>query len=130
MELPQAEKIISACREKAKEINVNMCIAVMDNYGYLRAFVRDGDSTLDSIEIAINKAYTSAVLRMDTRELGEQCQPGQPLYGIQNNLNGRLVVFPGGIPLFSNEQLIGSVGVSGGTVGEDELVAKAALIHN
>lgn len=104
-----------------------MCIAVMDSHGYLVAFARTGNTTLDSIQIAIDKAYTASILRMDTRSLGEQSQPGQPLYGIQNNLGGRLVIFPGGIPIFKNGRLIGAIGASGGLVEEDEAVAQAGV---
>ncbi len=127
MELTEADKIIAACKAKALEMSLPMCIAVMDQYAYLVAFVRTGDTTLDSIQIAIDKAYTSALIRMDTRTLGQQCQPGNPLYGFQNNLSGRLVIFPGGIPLYKNGKLFGSIGVSGGEVEEDETVAKAGV---
>jgi uncharacterized protein GlcG (DUF336 family) len=127
MDLEQAEKVIGACRKKSQEMGVVMCIAVMDKYGYLTAFARSGDTTLDSIEISQNKAYTASMLRIDTRSLGEQCQPGQPLYGIQNNLNGRLVIFPGGIPIFKKDKLLGAVGASGGSVEEDEAVAQEGV---
>jgi uncharacterized protein GlcG (DUF336 family) len=76
--------------------------------------------------LAIDKAYTAALVRMDTRTLGEQSQPGQPLYGIQNNLGGRIVVFAGGIPLWREGKLFGAVGVSGGEVDQDEACARAA----
>jgi uncharacterized protein GlcG (DUF336 family) len=127
MELFDAEKIIAASKAKALEMGLPMCIAVMDSHAYLIAFVRTGDTTLDSIQIAIDKAYTSALIRMDTRTLGEQCQPGKALYGFQNNLGGRLVIFPGGIPIFKDKKLFGSIGVSGGEVDEDEAIAKAGV---
>ncbi len=125
MELAEAEKIIAAARTKAEEMGLPMCIAVMDSHAYLVAFVRTGDTTLDSIQIAIDKAYSSALIRMSTRELGIQCQPGSQLYGFQNNLGGRLVIFPGGLPLWRNNNLVGAIGVSGGLVDEDEAVALA-----
>jgi uncharacterized protein GlcG (DUF336 family) len=127
MELSDAEKIVAASKAKALEMNLPMCIAVMDSHAYLVAFVRTGDTTLDSIEIAIDKAYTSALIRIDTRTLGKQCQPGNPWYGFQNNLGGRLVIFPGGLPIFKDGKLVGSIGVSGGEVDEDETIAKAGV---
>jgi uncharacterized protein GlcG (DUF336 family) len=127
MELSDAEHIVSASKAKALEMGLPMCIAVMDDHAYLVAFVRTGDTTLDSIQIAIDKAYTSALIRMDTRVLGKQCQPGNALYGLQNNLGGRLVIFPGGLPIFKDGKLFGSVGVSGGEVDEDEAVARAGV---
>jgi uncharacterized protein GlcG (DUF336 family) len=130
MLLTEAEQIIAAAKAKADELGLPMCIAVMDEHAYLAAFVRTGDTTLDSIQLAIDKAYTSALIRMDTRTLGEQSQPGGPLYGIQNNLGGRLVIFPGGITIWHGGKLFGAVGVSGGEVDQDEACAKsgAALL--
>jgi len=127
MELSEAEQIIAASKAKALDMGLPMCIAVMDSHAYLVAFVRTGDTTLDSIQIAIDKAYTSALIRIDTRTLGNQCQPGKPWYGFQNNLGGRLVIFPGGLPIFIDGKLLGSIGVSGGEVDEDETVAKAGV---
>jgi uncharacterized protein GlcG (DUF336 family) len=127
MELSEAEKIIAASKAKADQMGMPMCIAVMDSHAYLVAFVRTGDTTLDSIQIAIDKAYTSALIRIDTRTLGINCQPGKPWYGFQNNLGGRLVIFPGGLPIFKNGSLVGAIGVSGGEVDEDEAVAKAGV---
>lgn len=51
-----------------------------------------------------------------------------PSSGIQET-NGGLVVFPGGLPLFQNDQLVGAIGVSGGTVAQDVGVAQAGVDH-
>ena len=127
MELEDAQRAIAAAKAKADEMGLPMCIAVMNEYAYLIAFVRTGDTTLDSIQLAIDKAYTSALIRMDTRELGRLSQPGEQLYGIQNNLGGKMVIFPGGIPIWREGKLLGAVGASGGMVDEDEAVALAGV---
>ena len=125
MLLEDAEKIMTAARAKAQEINVAMCIAVVNEAGFLTAFIRSDNSELCAIQFAIDKAYTALVNRMSTRDLGLQCQPGASLYGLQNNLGGRMVIFPGGIPIWRNKELIGAIGVSGGLVDEDEICALA-----
>ena len=125
MLLEDAEKIMVAARAKAQEINVAMCIAVVNEAGFLTSFIRSDNSELCAIQFAIDKAYTALVNRMSTRDLGLQCQPGGPLYGLQNNLGGRMVIFPGGIPIWRDGELIGAVGVSGGLVDEDEICALA-----
>lgn len=61
-----------------------------------------------------------------TLELGEQAQPGKQFYGIAGSIGGRAIVFAGGIPLMSNGQLVGGVGVSGGSGEQDQAVAEAA----
>ena len=127
MELEDAQRAIAAAKAKADEMGLPMCIAVMNEHAYLIAFIRTGDTTLDSIQLAIDKAYTSALIRMDTRELGRLSQPGEQLYGIQNNLGGKMVIFPGGIPIWREGKLLGAVGASGGMVDEDEAVALAGV---
>ncbi|HZE21810.1 MAG TPA: heme-binding protein, partial [Desulfobaccales bacterium] len=54
-------------------------------------------------------------------------QPGQPLFGIHNADRGRIVIFGGGFPLSQGNEIIGGIGVSGGSVEEDMLCAEAAL---
>ena len=125
MLLGDAEKIMAAAREKAQEISIAMCIAVVNEAGFLTTFIRSDNSELCAIQFAIDKAYTALINRMSTRDLGLQCQPGGPLYGLQNNLGGRMVIFPGGIPIWRDGVLIGAVGASGGSVDEDETCALA-----
>ena len=97
----------------------------MDAGGNLKAFVRMDDAFLGSIDIAERKARTARYFNMSTRDLGKAAQVGQPLYGIEAT-NGGLVIFAGG-ELLKNKQgmIVGSIGVSGGSVDEDENVAKA-----
>ena len=49
------------------------------------------------------------------------------LLGIEET-NGGLVVFGGGFPLYQGGYLVGAIGVSGGTVPQDEEVATAGLV--
>jgi uncharacterized protein GlcG (DUF336 family) len=125
MNLDDAQRALAGSKAKADQMGLPMCIAVTDEHAYLVAFIRTGDTTLDSIQLAIDKAWTAALIRMDTRELGRLSQPGQELYGIQNNLGGKMVIFPGGIPIWREGKIFGAVGASGGMVDEDDAVAKA-----
>ena len=75
----------------------------------------------------MSKAYTAAVLRMPTHQVGELAQPGAALYGIQHTHNGRIVLFGGGYPLCVQGNVVAAIGVSGGTVEQDMLVAKPAV---
>ena len=78
-----------------------------------------------SMKIAQKKAKTARYFNMSTRDLGKASQPGGELYGIEVTNDG-LVIFPGGVLLVDkNGVIVGSVGVSGGSVDEDESVAKA-----
>lgn len=123
--LEQAEKAIMAAKEKATEINVPMNIAVVDRGGNLVAFVRMDGAWLGSKDIAIKKAQTANYFDMASGDLGKLSQPGQDLYGIEIS-NAGLISFPGGVLLKdSQKNIVGAIGVSGGSVKQDEKVAEA-----
>jgi uncharacterized protein GlcG (DUF336 family) len=125
--LEKAQMIVEAARRKAEEINVPMNIAVVDAGGNLTAFARMDGAWLGSIDIAQNKAYTARAFDMSTKELGAASQPNQPLFGIHASNQGRLIIFAGGIPLTDGETVIGAIGVSGGSVEQDQEVAEAGV---
>lgn len=124
--LEAALKIINAAKIKAKEIGVPMNIAVVDEGCNLVAFERMDGAWLGSIDISQGKAYTARAFNMSTKELSKVAQPGGPLFGIHASNQGRLIIFAGGIPLKKDGLVVGAVGVSGGTIEQDETVALAA----
>jgi uncharacterized protein GlcG (DUF336 family) len=125
--LEEAQRIISAAEHKAQEMGLPMNIAVMDAGRNLVAFHRMDGAWVASIDIAIDKAFTSAGRGLTTRKIGEMAQPGQPLFGINTTNGGRIVIFAGGIPLTRDGEVAGAIGVSGGTVDEDHEVAEAGF---
>jgi uncharacterized protein GlcG (DUF336 family) len=125
--LEEAQAVIRAALEKAEEIGQPMNVAVVDNGSNLKAFARMEDAWLGSVDIAIDKAFTSVSFLMPTQDLAEMTQPGQPLYGLEATNNGRVVIFAGGIPLMRDGEVAGAVGVSGGTVDQDQEVAEAGV---
>jgi len=125
--LEEAQRIIQAAQEKAQEIGQPMNVAIMDNGRNLKAFARMEEAWLGSIDIAIDKAFTSASFLLPTEDLADMTQPGQPLYGLEATNGGRVVIFGGGIPLTRNGEVAGAIGVSGGTVDQDQEVAEAGV---
>ncbi len=123
----EAREIIAAAVQKAGEIGQPMNIAVMDAGMNLVAFERMDGAWVLSIDIALGKAYTAAGRGLSTRDIGEMAQPGQPLFGVNATNNGRVVVFAGGLPLVRDGEVVGAVGVSGGSVDQDEEVAQAGV---
>jgi uncharacterized protein GlcG (DUF336 family) len=123
--LEQAKSVVAAAEHKADAIDVPMNIAVVDAGNNLTAFVRQDGAWLGSIEIAKDKAFTARAFDMSTAELADVAQPGGPLYGIAVSNEGRVIVFPGGIPLKQGEEIVGAIGVSGGEVDQDHAVAEA-----
>jgi uncharacterized protein GlcG (DUF336 family) len=123
--LNAAQAIIAAAQRQAQEIRVPMNIAVVDEGNNLVAFARMDGAWLGSIDIAQGKAYTARAFDMGTDALAPLTQPGQPLFGINTSNQGRLIIFPGGVPLTADGAVVGAVGVSGGDVSQDQQVAEA-----
>jgi uncharacterized protein GlcG (DUF336 family) len=123
--LDAARHVVESARRQADAIGVAMNIAVVDEGNNLVAFERMDGAWLGSIDIAQGKAYTARAFDMSTRELAPLCQPGEPLFGIHASNDGRLIVFPGGIPLVRDGDVVGAIGVSGGAVEQDHVVAQA-----
>ena len=122
--LAKARSITDAAERKAEEIGQPMNIAVVDAGGKLVSHVRMDGAWLGSIDISINKAYTARAFDMPTSDLAPMAQSGEALFGINTTNGGRIVIFAGGIPLTENDEVAGAVGVSGGTVEQDEEVAE------
>ncbi len=120
--LGKAKQLIAAAEQK-----VPMVIAVVDAGGNLVAQHRMDGALLGSISIALDKAYTALALKMSTEDIASVVAPGQPLFGLNTSSNGRFITFGGGFPLVAGGHVIGGLGVSGGTVEEDIIVARAAL---
>jgi uncharacterized protein GlcG (DUF336 family) len=125
--LDAAQAVVDAARAKADEIGVPMNIAVVNDGNNLTAFARMDGAWLGSIDIAQNKAYTARSFDMSTKDLAPLCQPNQPLFGIHASNQGRLIIFAGGIPLTSGDDVVGAIGVSGGSVEQDHEVAEAGV---
>lgn len=125
--LEDAKTMIEAAEEAVNEVEVPMCIAVVDEGANLVGFHRMDGALLASIDIARNKAYSAVGLKMPTDEIGEAAQPGASLFGIGNTNDGRIVTFGGGFPIESDGDVIGAIGVSGGSPEEDMTVARAGL---
>jgi uncharacterized protein GlcG (DUF336 family) len=124
--LEKAQPIIAAAIAKAKEIGQPMNIAVVDAGANLTAFARMDGAWLGSIDIAINKAFTARAFDITTRDLGANSQPGNQFFGIHASNHGRVMIFAGGVPLKVNGQVVGAVGISGGSGEQDQAVAEAA----
>ncbi len=120
--LERAEAAIAATVAEAKKHDWKMCVAVLDSGGNLVAFQRMDGTQLASIQISQHKAHAAVIFRRETKVFE---------YGIQlNNFNFTLtldgmIASRGGILLVEGGKIVGSIGCSGGTPSQDEVVCKA-----
>jgi uncharacterized protein GlcG (DUF336 family) len=118
-----AKKMLEAGEKEAEKRGVPMSMAISDAGGNLIAFSRMDNAALFSIQIAMDKAFTTVFGKMPTGSFASQyCAGGLvPLF-----FHERWITFPGGFPIIKNGILLGGIGVSGGII-EDVYVAKAVL---
>lgn len=124
MTLSLARQIVERVKLKADEMGVRAVVAVADAGANVITVDSMDGAYIASYDIAVNKTFTSVSLKMSTYELGKLSQPGESLYGIQFTNNGRIVIFGGGEPLMINGEVIGGLGVSGGTAEEDTFLGE------
>ena len=119
-----ARRLIHKVEAKAKEIGVKAVVAVADAGANPIAVECMDDAYIASYDIAFNKAYTCAALKMSTSTLKKLAQRGESLYGIQFTNNGKIVIFGGGDPLICNGVVVGGLGVSGGSEEQDTYLSE------
>ena len=126
-----AEKEVSLLRVNAKgeAQSTKMHIIVVNRDGKVIGQNSMDDAWVGSISIAKAKAFTATAFSsnenaLTTRTIGILSQPGGPLWQIGNsNTAEGLIEFPGGLPLYKDNELVGAIGVSGDGVDQDENVA-------
>ena len=123
----QAQAVIDGVEVKARELGLPVVIALLDAGAHLKALRRMDGAVLASIDIAVRKAKTAVLFQANSEAVWEYCKPGAPAPGLELT-NGGLAPFGGGIPLKEPDgQIIGALGVSGGSVAQDVEVARAGL---
>lgn len=117
--LAAAKRLASAVEAEAERIGVRPVVAVANSGGNTILVHSADDAYIASFDVAVSKAYTSVALKMSTISLKPLANPGGELYGIQFTSPGKIAVFGGGDPLYSGGEIVGGLGVSGGTEEQD-----------
>ena len=125
--LDDAKIMMAAAEKKATEIGVDMDIAIVDDGGNMLLFQRMDNARITSISIAVDKAFTAGAARKSTRAYGEASGPGGPSFGINSSIQGRFMIFAGGLPIFIDDEPVGGIGCSSGSPDQDEEVAQAGV---
>ncbi|WP_194774998.1 GlcG/HbpS family heme-binding protein [Pararhodonellum marinum] len=123
LNLEDALRISDAAETRAKEDNWNVVIAIMDAGGHLISLKRMDGTQIGSVEIAQAKAKTAVYLKRPTKVFEDMIKQG----------NHHLTTLPnvtaveGGLPIFKDGTIVGSIGISGVTSAQDGMIAEAAL---
>jgi glc operon protein GlcG len=132
LNLAGAETILAGAKKKAASMKISFNIAIVDDGGHLVAFARMDGARPASTYTALTKAMTAATFRQETGPLPAGGDPNVLLsLGLQQTAiagGGKGTALVGGAPITVDGQVIGAVGVGGGSSGEQDLaVAKAGI---
>lgn len=129
--LAGAELVLTAAKQKAAAMGLKVNIAVVDDGGHLLAFARMDGARPASAPTAQTKAVTAATYRQETGPLPLKGEPDLLLnLSLQNAAQasgGKLTTLKGGVPVRVDGQVIGAVGVGGGSGEQDAEIAKAGV---
>lgn len=121
--LDDAKIIAAAAEAEARRNDWPVVIAIVDDGGHLLFLLRLDNTQYGSIEVAIQKARSAIAFRRQTKVLEEQVTQGQVRY---LGLPGAIPI-EGGLPIVSENQFIGAIGVSGVRSHQDAQIAQAGI---
>lgn len=131
LNLAGAETVLEAAKKQAAALGLKCNIAVVDDGGHLLAFVRMDGARPASGATALTKAVSAATFRQETGPLPAK---GEPDLLLSLSLptaaaagGGRITPLKGGVPVVVDGQVVGAVGVGGGTGEQDAEVARAGI---
>ena len=134
-ELPTASYLPLDMAEKAAKAALTQCIAdgyqvsvaVVARSGATKVLLKGDGSGPHTVGSSTGKAFTSASMGRATLALAEFMKSHPELDGLRD-MDPRLVILGGGLPVKINGMLVGGIGVGGAPGGDkDEKCAKAGL---
>ena len=125
IDLETARKVIAGAQANAKQEKWPVAIAIVDTAGFLVAFERLDNTQLASVQIALEKAQTSALFRRPTRAFEDRLAEGGGNLKLLRLPGG--LPMEGGLPILVDGKVIGAIGVSGVTSVQDGIIAQAGL---
>jgi uncharacterized protein GlcG (DUF336 family) len=121
--LDAAKQIAAAAHAEAKKNNWAVVVAVVDDGAHLLYLERMDSAQIASVVVAQEKAFTAVRFKRPSKALEEAVSAGR---NVVLSLPGATPI-EGGIPIIVEGDLVGGIGVSGGTSTQDGIVAAAGL---
>src|SRR5438128_9607372 len=124
-------KVLEAAVSAAEAMGRSASIAVVDDGGHLLAFSRTDKAELYSIPICLAKARSAALTRFPSGKKSPTGNERDDHHALAITLAagpGSFVSVPGGIPLFSQGEIVGAVAVSGAGAKDIDVAQTAAAV--
>ena len=130
--LEGARAVLGGAELKAAAMNQKMNITVVDDGGHLLCFVRMDGGRPASAATSITKAVSAATFRQATGTMPKGIDPPDILLSLSVQSaaaasGAKITTLLGGLPIMVEGQIIGAIGVGGGTGEQDAEVARAGI---
>jgi glc operon protein GlcG len=121
--LENAKKAAASAVVEARQNNWTMAVAIVDPSGDLVYFEKMDDTQVASVQVAQDKARSSARFKRPTKGFQDMLTAGGE--GLRVLRIRGAVAVEGGLPLIVDGRIVGAIGVSGGTSAQDGQCARA-----
>ena len=121
--LAEAESMVKAAEQRAKQDNWNVVISIVDAGGHLICLHKMDGTQVGSVEVSQKKAKAAVFFNRPTKVFQDLVSSGNNAIILLPNV----VASEGGVPILDNGKAIGAIGVSGVTSAQDGIIANAAL---
>ena len=127
--LVSAQKMVNAAVTKAESMGIRISVALVDPGGHVIVKARMDGAWFLTNDICEGKAYTAVALHRTTEEFVGKVATLRPQFyaGLAALSGGKITAAGGGIPVKQGDEIIGGIGVSGGTPEQDIECANAAI---
>jgi len=126
IKLAEAERILAAAKDKAKEMGLKVVISIVDPRGDLVTMARQDGALWRAIPVSHGKAVAAAAYVAPTRDLHDRAD-GPVMRSLMLYTGGYMTPQQGGLPIKRGEELLGAIGVSGAKSAEDEVIGQAGI---
>ena len=130
--LENALSIANECISIARSTNAKpIAVVVLDKHGNTVVSLKEDNASFFRIKIAKGKAWGCVAMGESSRGLSEKAK-NNPAFvnGLTVTSKGRILPNPGAIPIVDNNEIIGSVGISGDKGENDEKICIEAVKKN
>ena len=128
LSLEAAQKIATAAWQQCRSDGYSVSVAVVDRHGNVVTQLRDPQAGPHTVGSSFGKAFTSASMGRPTAKLTEAIAKNPSLAGLRD-MDSRMVILPGGLPITVGDFRVGGIGVGGAPGGHLDVVCAEAGIN-
>jgi uncharacterized protein GlcG (DUF336 family) len=127
IDLETAETIAKAAQSRAKSLGISITVSIVDEAGRLVYCARGNGTGFLTTDTSQAKAVASSAFRKPTKELVELQKSNPAFWSAVPSLFPGVLPTTGAVPIVKNGQVIGAVGVGGGSPDQDHECALAGI---